>query len=204
MGKIPSSLRSSVSTSLITKPSSLVPNESPSHRPHHFPKKTTKKILPQLSEKTREPTFRNPFTSANLSDAKKFFNSIVTTTKVPLDLRVHNALLQSYASISTLNDSISLFNHMIKTHPPFSPDQSTYHIIKTTHLEHLRLGKPTRKRCQREPEARSLQGLLAWCDNCWPKSLCHAISMAHIESQLCNLGQNLRCWQCTSNNNLHP
>ncbi|KAM1328926.1 hypothetical protein ACFX1X_013199 [Malus domestica] len=64
--------------------------------------------------------FRNPFTYPHISDTKRIFTSIVSATK--LDLRVQNAVLQSYASISTVNDSIFLFSHMIKTHHAFSHD----------------------------------------------------------------------------------
>ncbi|XP_024185427.2 pentatricopeptide repeat-containing protein At2g17670 [Rosa chinensis] len=130
MGKMTPSVRSLVSTSLIRKPPSLSPNQSPSHKPHNSQTHLTRKTPPQNSGKTQLQTrTKNPFTSPNLSDAKRVFNSIATATKTPLDLRVHNALLQSYAAISTVNDSIALFNHMIKTQPAFSPDRSTYHIL---------------------------------------------------------------------------
>ncbi|KAL6220782.1 hypothetical protein ACLB2K_008537 [Fragaria x ananassa] len=121
MGKMSPSVRSLVSTSLIKKP----PSSFPSHKPHT---NLTGKPPPQNSGKTQTQT-QNPFTSPNLSDAKRVFNSIATSTRNPLDLRRHNALLQSYAAISTINDSIAFFNHMIKTQPAFSPERSTYHIL---------------------------------------------------------------------------
>ncbi|KDO71432.1 hypothetical protein CISIN_1g044447mg [Citrus sinensis] len=49
--------------------------------------------------------------------------------QTPRDRTFHNSLLQSYASISTVDDSISLLNHMIKANPSFNPDRSTYHIL---------------------------------------------------------------------------
>ncbi|XP_048335799.2 pentatricopeptide repeat-containing protein At2g17670 [Ziziphus jujuba] len=135
MGKVPGSLRSAVSTALIKRPSSLVPSESPTQRPRFFPKKSPSS---QLSGKTSQSkntnsseTTKSPilFTSPDLSDAKKLFKSIVATARAPLSPRFHNSLLQSYAAISTVDDSISLLRHMIKTEPSFSPDRSTYHIL---------------------------------------------------------------------------
>ncbi|KAG6646365.1 pentatricopeptide repeat-containing protein At2g17670 [Carya illinoinensis] len=133
MGKLPPSLRSAISTTLMKKQSSLVPAESPVPPPksHHFPKKPTRKTPSQLSRKTQEDIPTALFKTPNLSDAKKLFNSLISTTKTPLDLRFHNSLLQSYASISALQDSISLLRHMIKSHPSLSPDRSTYHILLT-------------------------------------------------------------------------
>ncbi|XVF15998.1 hypothetical protein REPUB_Repub09cG0204400 [Reevesia pubescens] len=129
MGKIPPSFRPAIPNSLIKK----LPLELQTAIPNQFLDRTTKKKPPQHSKKTQgslgfrktEPLFKTP----DLSSAKKVFSSIVATTKSSLDLRFHNTLLQSYASISTLKDSVSLFHHMIKTHPSFSPDRSTYHIL---------------------------------------------------------------------------
>ncbi|XP_062102733.1 pentatricopeptide repeat-containing protein At2g17670 [Humulus lupulus] len=130
MGKFPTSFRSAVSSAQLKLSSPLVPAESPSPMPNRPSKsrpsaRTTRKPN-HSSEPTKSPA---PFKSPSLSDAKKIFNTIVTTARSPLDQRFHNSLLQSYASISTVNDSISLLRHMIKTHPSFSPDRSTYHIL---------------------------------------------------------------------------
>ncbi|KAL5557426.1 hypothetical protein UlMin_039662 [Ulmus minor] len=135
MGKVPTSLRSAVSTSFIKNPSSLVPVEPPSQTPRHFPRKISKPRfsgkIPQTQNK--QVSLPTPFKSGDLSEAKKLFNSIAATTTrtTPIDQRFHNSLLQSYASISAFNDSISLLRHMIKTHPSFSPNRSTYHILLT-------------------------------------------------------------------------
>ncbi|KAI3415154.1 uncharacterized protein J3R85_015476, partial [Psidium guajava] len=136
MGKFPPSFRSAISTSMVTKPSSLATLNSPSipPKPLHFPKKPAK-----ASRKTQNPNspeslsvpsqFQSLFKSPNLSDAKKLFSSVVSTSKSLLDVRLHNSFLQSYAMIATVQDSISLLNHMIKASPSFSPDRSTYHVL---------------------------------------------------------------------------
>jgi pentatricopeptide repeat protein len=121
------------------KQSSVIPAKSPAPppplNPRHFPKKPTRRTTPsQLSGKTQDSSSSpppSPFKSPNLSDAKKLIDSIISSTnaRVPLDLRFHNSLLQSYASISTVHDSISLLRHMVKSHPSFSPDRSTYNIL---------------------------------------------------------------------------
>ncbi|KAJ7944078.1 Pentatricopeptide repeat-containing protein [Quillaja saponaria] len=144
MGKIPPSLRPAISASFLKKPPSHVPAESSSStltqfpKPHHFPKKPYKKRPSQLPGKTKKsqetdssrmPNALTFFKSPNISDAMKLFSSIVNRNRAPLDLRFHNSLLQSYASISTINDSIAFLRHMIKSHPTFSPDRSTYHIL---------------------------------------------------------------------------
>ncbi|XP_059642385.1 pentatricopeptide repeat-containing protein At2g17670 [Cornus florida] len=143
MGKIPSSFRSSrlpVST-MLRNPKSVPPEQHQSSTPtptptptpprtRHFPKKSTfNKRPPKHPTLTQSPRFT--FDSPNLSDAKTLFNSLVTSfaASAAQDLNFLNSILQSFAAISTLSDSISLFRHMIKTHPPFSPDRSTYHIL---------------------------------------------------------------------------
>ncbi|GMY11119.1 pentatricopeptide repeat-containing protein At2g17670 [Fagus crenata] len=129
MGKVPQSLRSAIATTLVKKHFSPIPAESPTppRKSHHFPKKPSRNTKTHDSPQIQTQTL---FKSPNLSDAKNLFNSIISTNnKTPLDLRYHNSLLQSYASISTVHDSISLFRHMIKSHPSFSPDRSTFHIL---------------------------------------------------------------------------
>lgn len=130
MGKIPPSLRSLISTALIRKPpTSLPPTEYQSpfpplpRKPHHVPKRPTKKKLPGKSQ-VSDTLFKTP----DLGDAKKLFNLIVTT-RGPTDVKFHNSILQSYAAISTIDDSVSLLRHMVRTNPSFSPDRSTYHIL---------------------------------------------------------------------------
>ncbi|EXC35267.1 hypothetical protein L484_026589 [Morus notabilis] len=91
-------------------PSSLIPSQKPSKTP----------LI---------PSSKFNFKSPDLSAAKSLFNSISST--VNPDLNHTNSFLKSYASISTVDDSISLLRHMIKTHPAFSPDRSTYHILLT-------------------------------------------------------------------------
>ncbi|KAM6581863.1 hypothetical protein CsatA_002785 [Cannabis sativa] len=131
MGKFPTSFRSAVGSAQLKLSSPLVQAESQSPIPNNRPSKsrpsarTTRKPN-DSTEPTKSPA---PFKSPNLSDAKNLFNTIITTARSPLDQRFHNSLLQSYASISTINDSISLLRHMSKTHPSFSPDRSTYHIL---------------------------------------------------------------------------
>ncbi|KAJ9146892.1 hypothetical protein P3X46_029107 [Hevea brasiliensis] len=133
MGKIPLSLRSAVATPAITKKKSLIHAvpPSPSEKSHCFTKKKPSQIpqkanvLASTGTQQQRPLFKSP----ELDDAKKLFNSFISTSRVPLDLRFHNSFLQSYASISTIDNSISLLNHMVKTLPSFIPDRSTYHIL---------------------------------------------------------------------------
>ncbi|KAA8532050.1 hypothetical protein F0562_006808 [Nyssa sinensis] len=139
MGKIPPSFRTArfPVISLLKNSSSVHPEQpqsstpTPSQKPHHFRKNPSKKKPPKTP--TTAQTLKPPtitFNSPNLSDAKTLFNSLVTsTTASPPDHKFFNSLLQSFATISTLNDSISLLRHMIKTYPSFSPDRSTYHIL---------------------------------------------------------------------------
>lgn len=131
MGKLSTSFRSALSTAVVSKPP---------HSPA-APPLSSKKPTPKLSRKTpsgqssghpEKPKLPTVFKSASLADAKKLYTSFISTTKAPLDLRFHNSLLQSYASIATLNDSISFLRHMSKVQPSFSPDQSTFHVLLST------------------------------------------------------------------------
>ncbi|KAK2352471.1 putative pentatricopeptide repeat-containing protein, mitochondrial [Trifolium repens] len=133
MGKVPPSFRSALSNPNLINRSPLIPSSS---KPQYFPKK----IPSNSSGKSRKPHKEEPplppkpislFKSPSLQDAKNIFNSIVKTSNAPNDFRFHNSLLQSYASISTINDSIAFLRHMAKAHPSFSPDKSTYHILLT-------------------------------------------------------------------------
>ncbi|KAJ8764484.1 hypothetical protein K2173_006224 [Erythroxylum novogranatense] len=131
MGKVSPSIRSMISTAALVRQSQVVSSGflSQVERHRHFPKKPTKKSSSKLPQKTLEPELKPLFKSPNLNDAKKLFNSLIATARAPEDPRFHNSLLQSYASISSLDDSISLLQHMIKAAPSFSPDRSTYHIL---------------------------------------------------------------------------
>ncbi|KAI4325711.1 hypothetical protein MLD38_031085 [Melastoma candidum] len=106
MGKIPSSLRSAIATSLVPKPAS---NPTP---------------LPAVrSQKTL-------FDSPSLSDAEALFDSLLASPKSPgIERDFYNSVLQSCSSLSTLQDSFSFLNHMVKASPSFAPDHSTFHIL---------------------------------------------------------------------------
>ncbi|KAK3018077.1 hypothetical protein RJ639_005202 [Escallonia herrerae] len=137
MGKIPPSFKGSQfpKSALLKTPQS--PSQTPllTQKPQHFLKKIPNK-RPSKSPPTPHPPPPPPsltFTTPLLSDAKSVFNSLITTTTnkhaIPSDPRFFNSILQSYSAISSPHDSISLLNYMIKTHPPFCPNQSTFHII---------------------------------------------------------------------------
>ncbi|KAK2991947.1 hypothetical protein RJ640_027838 [Escallonia rubra] len=138
MGKIPPSFKGSQfpKSTLLKTPQSLSQTPLLTEKPQHFLKKIPNK-RPSKSPPTPHPPPPPPsltFTTPLLSDAKSLFNSLITTTTtnkhtIPSDPRFFNSILQSYSAISSPHDSISLLNHMIKTHPPFCPNQSTFHII---------------------------------------------------------------------------
>ncbi|XP_015932691.1 pentatricopeptide repeat-containing protein At2g17670 [Arachis duranensis] len=135
MGKIPPAFRSAVTNPQFRNPSSLIPPFSPSSKPHHFPKK----IPSHFPGKSRKPNNQQQppktpvlFKSPSLQEAKTVFNSIIKTSdsaNASIDPRFHNSLLQSYASISTFDDSVAFLRHMSAANPSFSPDRSTYHIL---------------------------------------------------------------------------
>lgn len=143
MGKVPPSFRSAISNPLLRKPSSLVPSETsqstvtPTAKSRYLPKKTSDKKSSQISGKVKENQNIDSsqtakaltlFKSPSLSDAKNVFNSITKSSKT-IDPRFYNSILQSYSSISTVNDSVAFLHHMMKNNPSFSPDRSTYHIL---------------------------------------------------------------------------
>ncbi|XP_057469270.1 pentatricopeptide repeat-containing protein At2g17670-like [Actinidia eriantha] len=134
MGKLPPAVRATpfqVSSVLRNRPS-LLPEqpEAETPQPRHFPKKFPGKKSPKTLTAQNPKLPAITFTSPNLSAAKSLFNSLISSTSAASDgLRFHNSLLQSYAAKSTLEDSISLLKYMIKTHPTFSPDWSTYHVL---------------------------------------------------------------------------
>ncbi|XP_039161679.1 pentatricopeptide repeat-containing protein At2g17670 isoform X1 [Eucalyptus grandis] len=137
MGKIPPSFRSAVSTPFAARkppPSSLAAADSPKpllhfpRKPARAPRKTrTPDSLPEPAPAL--PQFRSLFQSPDLSEAKKVFSSVVAASRSQLDPRLHNSLLQSYAAVASVRDSIALLNHMVKASPTFSPERSTYHVL---------------------------------------------------------------------------
>ncbi|KAL2468137.1 Pentatricopeptide repeat-containing protein [Forsythia ovata] len=133
MGKIPSGFRRAATQS----PVATLLKNNVSSSPHQPipPLKTyqnshKKKPIKDNASTTNTSTPPIIFDSPKLSDAKSLFNSFVTTSKItPSDPRFYNSILESFSSLSSLQDSIFFLNHMIKKHPPFSPDRSTYHIL---------------------------------------------------------------------------
>ncbi|VVA99417.1 unnamed protein product [Arabis nemorensis] len=123
MGKVPPSFRSMASTQLVKKPTT-----SPLPPPRDPRSRIAVRETLKPSEDTREP-LRNPFKTPDLSDAKSLFNSIASTSRIPLDLKFHNSVLQSYASIADVDDTVKLFQHILKSQPDFSPENSTFHIL---------------------------------------------------------------------------
>lgn len=134
MGKLPPSLRNAKipMMALLKKPSSDVPvqQQLPTQKPHYLsktapvkkPRKTPLEIAPRLPSVD--------FNSFSLSDAKTSFNRLVAAPrKIPFDLKFCNSVLESFALSATLQDSIFFLKHMMKAHPSFSPDKSTYHIL---------------------------------------------------------------------------
>ncbi|CAI9111026.1 OLC1v1011159C1 [Oldenlandia corymbosa var. corymbosa] len=130
MGKFPPSMRSArlpIGTILKKSPSQ---SPSPAQKPYYLagkvPNKKPKQSLPQIAPLLPTITFDSP----SLSDAKTVFNKLISSPKKPpLDLRFCNAILQSFSTVGTLQDSICFLNHMVKTHPTFSPDSSTFNIL---------------------------------------------------------------------------
>nr|GLL38560.1 pentatricopeptide repeat-containing protein At2g17670 [Ipomoea trifida] len=135
MGKLPPSMRSSASFAL----TNLLKTPASSQKPQVIPRSSKKKPQviqqfpkkkPQLNPQSRSQSPIVTFTSPSLSEAKTLFTSLISDPKkAPSDLRFYNSILQSFSSVSTLQDAIFFLNHMVKTHPPFSPDRSTYHVL---------------------------------------------------------------------------
>lgn len=104
--------------SLTGNPPYWAAKKSPKKKPTKLPSEVT----PQLPAIT--------FNSPNLSEAKTLFNQLISTPgKTPFDLKLCNSVLESFSSRASLQDSIFFLNHMIKTHPSFSPDSSTYNVL---------------------------------------------------------------------------
>ncbi|XP_022133257.1 pentatricopeptide repeat-containing protein At2g17670 [Momordica charantia] len=139
MGKLSPSFRSAISTTILNKPPQPLAAAPPLLSGE--PRSLSKKLPPKPSRKIQSAQSSGPlekpktatlFKSSSLADAKKLYSSFIATTRAPLDLRFYNSLLQSYASIATLNDSISFLRYMSKVQPSFSPDRSTFHVLLST------------------------------------------------------------------------
>ncbi|KAI3994559.1 hypothetical protein MKX01_028303 [Papaver californicum] len=112
---------------LPTQQPTSTPPPPPSQQPYFASSdKRIKKnsLLPSPSRETKPI-----FTSRSLTDAKKTFDYILSTSPFPLDTGHHNSLLESFTKVATLDDSISFLTHMRKKQPSFSPDSSTYNIM---------------------------------------------------------------------------
>lgn len=138
MGKLSPSFRSAISTAIVNKPPhppaapSLLSGEIRSLSKKRPPKHSRENQSAQSSGHGEKPKLPTLFKSASLADAKKLYSSFINTTKAPLDVRFYNSLLRSYASIASLNDSISFLRHMSKVQPSFSPERSTFHVLLST------------------------------------------------------------------------
>ncbi|XP_042495849.1 pentatricopeptide repeat-containing protein At2g17670 [Macadamia integrifolia] len=133
MGKISPSLRTSFPVTGLLKNPTSSPTPSvplPRHVPSSSKKPPSKKKQPK-TDRTPDSNSMMAFKSPSLSDAKKTFNSILSTSPAQqLDPRFHNALLQSFSLVSsTPQDSLSFLDYMTKTHPSFIPNRYTYHIL---------------------------------------------------------------------------
>ncbi|CAA2965718.1 Hypothetical predicted protein [Olea europaea subsp. europaea] len=132
MGKIPPGFRRAASQSPVN---TLLKNDVSSPPLQQIPLKTypnSPKKKPIKNNVSTSNTHTPPisFDSPKLSDAKSLFNSLVSTNKnPPSDPRFYNSILESFSSVSSMQDSIFFLNHMMKKHPPFSPGRSTYHIL---------------------------------------------------------------------------
>ncbi|KAM7261140.1 hypothetical protein ACFE04_026615 [Oxalis oulophora] len=134
MGKIPPSFRSAITASNMIRSPTIINAEQPRAPGRHFPKKKpqlSRKIPKDESNSAEISTNHHFFKSDNLKDAKIVVD-IMSSTVRDVDVRFHNSVLRSYASISsTVDDCVSLFQHMINKIPAFSPQRSTYHILLT-------------------------------------------------------------------------
>ncbi|KZV20102.1 pentatricopeptide repeat-containing protein-like [Dorcoceras hygrometricum] len=134
MGRIPPGLRRAAAGSshpALFKVSSLqeqIPYPvTPRQSNMKSPKKEPTKVLSPATKSSTPPII---FESPNLSDAKALFNSYISSTKnTPSDPSFYNSILQLYSSISSPQNAIFFLNHMIKTHPSFSPNRFTYHVL---------------------------------------------------------------------------
>uniref|UniRef100_A0A7N0VJF6 Pentatricopeptide repeat-containing protein n=1 Tax=Kalanchoe fedtschenkoi TaxID=63787 RepID=A0A7N0VJF6_KALFE len=129
MARISSPILHSSTNRLKSSSSSLLQSPSP-QKPHHTPKRPPTNSKPHLANPPADSAARQ-LSFSNISEAKQFFTSLVTSSKQPppVDVKFHNSFLQS---VSSIHDSISLFRHMKQVHPAFSPDHSTYHILLST------------------------------------------------------------------------
>ncbi|XP_057796981.1 pentatricopeptide repeat-containing protein At2g17670 [Salvia miltiorrhiza] len=136
MGKIPQAFRrvaaqSPASTLLKPKTSSALQAEkAPPPVPHWQRQKKFSEKRPVAENDFAAKSPSLIFESANLSDAKSLFNSFISSTRdAPSEASFYNSILQSFAAVSSIQDSIFFLNHMVKKHPPFCPNRFTYHIL---------------------------------------------------------------------------
>ncbi|XP_051139252.1 pentatricopeptide repeat-containing protein At2g17670 [Andrographis paniculata] len=133
MGKIPQAFRraaaeSSVSTLFRANSAAVREKTTPSPKSN---KSREKKVVKSNDSAGKASVPSVLFDSPNLSDAKSLFNSVISSAegRPPAEPSFYNSMLQSFSSVSSLQDSIMFLNHMIKAHPPFSPNRSTYHVL---------------------------------------------------------------------------
>ncbi|KAG8378041.1 hypothetical protein BUALT_Bualt08G0096900 [Buddleja alternifolia] len=141
MGKLPQAFRraasqSAVSTLLNSNASSSSSSSiqeqiaSPISNRQSHKKNSNKKPIKNNLPTTKSNTPSVIFESPKLSDAKTLFNSIISSNKtLPSEPSFYSSILQSFSSVSSVQDSILFLNHMIKTYPPFSPNRFTYHVL---------------------------------------------------------------------------
>lgn len=107
MGKIPPGFRRAASQSPVN---TLLKNNVSSHPLQQIPLKTypnSPKKKPIKNNVSTSNTHTPPisFDSPKLSDAKSLFNSLVSTNKnPPSDSRFYNSILESFSSISSMQD----------------------------------------------------------------------------------------------------
>lgn len=131
MGKFPPSMRGAKLpiNALVNKTPSQ-PQSLTENPPYWAAKKSPKKKPTKLPSEVTPQLPAITFNSPNLSEAKTLFNQLISTPgKTPSDLKLCNSVLESFSSRASLQDSIFFLNHMIKTHPSFSPDSSTYNVL---------------------------------------------------------------------------
>lgn len=105
-------------------------NKFPAGKSHTPAKKNRHENPTKPSSEITPRTVTVSFSSPSLSDAKTLFNQLISAPrKNPFDNKFFNSVIQSYSLVATLQDSVFFLNYMVKAHPTFSPDWSTYHIL---------------------------------------------------------------------------
>ncbi|XP_075484207.1 uncharacterized protein LOC142524216 [Primulina tabacum] len=141
MGKIPPGFRRAAAAgslqAALFKPSTSSASALQEQIPSPLTRQSQKKSPKKVPTKVIAPTTKSNippiiFNSPNLSDAKALFNSYISSNRnTPTDPSFYNYILQSYSSISSPQNAIFFLNHMIKTHPTFSANRFTYHVLLT-------------------------------------------------------------------------